>query len=79
MENESINLPLRIKAGGEKGGADDVPRDLVDMMMAMGFPEKKCIKALKKCDNNPERATDWLFSHMEDPDSDEDVEMKAEE
>ena len=39
------------------------------MMTAMGFPEKKCIKALKNCDMNVERATDWLFSHMDDPDS----------
>jgi ubiquitin carboxyl-terminal hydrolase 5/13 len=42
------------------------------MMTSMGFPEKKCIKALKNCDNNVERATDWLFSHMDDPDSDGD-------
>lgn len=39
------------------------------MMTAMGFPESKCIKALKKCDMNVERATDWLFSHLDDPDS----------
>lgn len=41
-------------------------------MTAMGFPEKKCIKALKNCDMNVERATDWLFSHMDDPDSEDD-------
>jgi ubiquitin carboxyl-terminal hydrolase 5/13 len=43
------------------------------MMTAMGFPEKKCIKALKNCDMNVERATDWLFSHMDDPDSEADA------
>jgi len=37
-------------------------------MLSMGFLEKKCIKALKSCDMNVERATDWLFSHMDDPD-----------
>ena len=37
----------------------------------MGFPEKKCKKALKSCDMNIERATDWLFSHMDDPDEDD--------
>jgi len=42
------------------------------MMLSMGFPEKKCIKALKACDNNPDRATDWLFSHMDDGESDGD-------
>lgn len=49
------------------------------MMTSMGFPEKKCIKALKNCDNNVERATDWLFSHMDDPDSDGDSQMRDEE
>ena len=70
MADESINLPLRVKKAGAPSSGDEVPREMVEMMLAMGFPEKKCIKALKKCDNNPERATDWLFSHMDDPDSD---------
>lgn len=76
MGDESINLPLRIpnpKAGGGGGGGDDIPQESIDMMMQMGFPEKKCRKALKNCDNNVERATDWLFSHMDDPDDDEDM------
>lgn len=38
----------------------------------MGFPEKKCKKALRECDNNVERAMEWIFSHMEDPDDDDD-------
>ena len=76
MADESINLPLRVKKAGAPSSGDEVPREMVEMMLAMGFPEKKCIKALKKCDNNPERATDWLFSHMDDPDSD--VEMTEE-
>ena len=38
-----------------------------------GFPEKKVRKALKSCDNNPDRAADWLFSHMDDPDSDHEM------
>ena len=40
-------------------------------MLVMGFPENKCKKALKSCDMNIERATDWLFSHLDDPDEDE--------
>lgn len=47
-----------------------MPQDLLDQMMSMGFPEKKCKKALLSCDNNLERATDWLFSHMDDEVSD---------
>ena len=63
------------KEGGPKDGGgqagNDVPAESLNMMTMMGFPEKKCIKALKKCDMNVERATDWLFSHMDDPDSEE--------
>lgn len=57
--------------------------------MVMGFTEKKVTKALKNCvslfnfihinmnqDNNPDRAAEWLFSHMDEPESDE--EMKDE-
>ena len=39
----------------------------------MGFPEKKCKKALLSCDNNLERASDWLFSHMDDEVSDSEM------
>ena len=38
-----------------------------------GFPESKVRKALKKCDLNPDRAVDWLFSHSDDPDSDHEM------
>ena len=86
MADESIQLPLRIKnpaaaAGGGAepgGGGDNVPQESLDMMTVMGFPEKKCRKALKKCDLNVERAMDWLFSHADDPDSEEDEPMNAE-
>mmetsp|Transcript_42838 Transcript_42838/g.30880 ORF Transcript_42838/g.30880 Transcript_42838/m.30880 type:complete len:120 (+) Transcript_42838:681-1040(+) len=45
------------------------------MIMAMGIDEKKAIKALKKCDNNVERAIDWVFSHMDDIDSEDDMQV----
>lgn len=45
------------------------------MIMAMGIDEKKAIKALTKCDNNVERAIDWVFSHMDDPDSDNEMQV----
>jgi len=65
------------KAGASTG--NDVPAESLAMMQAMGFPDNKCIKALKNCDMNVERATDWLFSHMDDPDSDGDSAMANEE
>ena len=67
-----------VKKGGASKG-DEVPAEALAMMQAMGFPDKKCIKALKNCDMNVERATDWLFSHMDDPDSEGDSEMANEE
>lgn len=32
----------------------------------MGFTREQAIKALKATDNNPERATDWIFSHQDE-------------
>lgn len=82
MEDQSINLPLRVKkapSANASANKDAVPKDLLEMMMSMGFPEKKCVKALKSCDMNLERASDWLFSHMDDPESDGDSQMHNEE
>ena len=61
---------MKKQAGNSK---DSVPQDLLDQMMSMGFPEKKCKKALLSCDNNLERASDWLFSHMDDEVSDSEM------
>lgn len=41
------------------------------MITSMGFTEKQAARALRKCDNNIERAMDWIFSHMDDPETDE--------
>lgn len=73
MGDDNIQMPLTVKKAAAAGGSSDgPPAESIAMMTSMGFPEKKCIKALKNCDNNVERATDWLFSHMDDPDSDGD-------
>lgn len=82
MNDPSINEPLRVKnqnSEAKDGGGSDVPAESLNMLLGMGFPEKKCIKALKNCDLNVERATDWIFSHMDDPDSDGDSVMVNEE
>ena len=41
------------------------------MVEMMGFTEDKAKKALKKCDNNVERAVDYLFNHPDEVDEDE--------
>ena len=48
----------------------------------MGFSRDKAILALKKTDNNVERAVDWIFSHMDELDQllkNESAENKKEE
>ncbi|KAI8376214.1 uncharacterized protein BYT42DRAFT_573797 [Radiomyces spectabilis] len=44
----------------------------LEQLMAMGFPENRCKRALMNTGNNgAEIAMNWLFEHMEDPDIDE--------
>lgn len=45
------------------------------MIESMGFTAKQAKRALRKCDNNMERACDWIFSHIEEPDSDEEMQV----
>lgn len=39
-------------------------------IVSMGFTPEQATKALKATDNNVERAMDWIFSHMDDLNSD---------
>ena len=45
------------------------------MIDSMGLTSKQAIKALKNCDGNVERAIDWIFSHMDDPVSENEMEI----
>ncbi|EPS31280.1 hypothetical protein PDE_06235 [Penicillium oxalicum 114-2] len=46
--------------------------EVMDQLLAMGFPSTRCEKALHATGNSdPEAAMNWLFAHMEDPDIDE--------
>ncbi|KAF2807723.1 ubiquitin carboxyl-terminal hydrolase 14 [Mytilinidion resinicola] len=48
------------------------------MLEAMGFPRVRCEKALHATGNaDPEAASNWLFSHMEDPDIDTPIDFNA--
>ena len=44
------------------------------MIMSMGMTDKQAKRGLRKCNNDVERAMDFIFSHMDEPDS-EDNEM----
>jgi uncharacterized UBP type Zn finger protein len=39
----------------------------------MGMPERECLRALRKNNNNLEIASGWIFEHMGEPDSDEEM------
>ncbi len=44
------------------------------MLMDMSFTREQAAKALRKTDNNMERAVDWIFSHPGDTGADSDEE-----
>ena len=39
----------------------------------MGFTDKQATRALRKCDGNLERACEFVMSHMDEPDSEDEV------
>uniref|UniRef100_A0A034W439 Ubiquitin carboxyl-terminal hydrolase n=1 Tax=Bactrocera dorsalis TaxID=27457 RepID=A0A034W439_BACDO len=63
---------LPIDGMGDSKANDFVANpESVAMLMSMGFEERQATKALKATDGNIERATDWIFSHADDMDTDE--------
>ena len=65
----------------DTGGAANkwVPNEgALSMLEAMGFPRVRCEKALHATGNaDAEAASNWLFSHMDDPDIDTPVDFNA--
>lgn len=47
------------------------------MLQSMGFSRSQCIKALQNTDNNVERAADWIFSHPDEINSEDDSTVMA--
>ncbi|GMH39787.1 hypothetical protein BSKO_07685 [Bryopsis sp. KO-2023] len=50
-------------------GGPQPPAEAVQMLVAMGFPEKASNAALTACKNDTERAADWLISRMDNLDA----------
>ena len=71
MDDPDLNSPLVIEPPKTASSEPTVSQDDVQMLCAMGFTPKQATKALKKCDNNLERAADWIFSHADELDQDE--------
>ena len=77
MENPLIQAPLLIPnpkkgqaAGASSGSFVPDPESLM-MLTSMGFTDKQATRALRKCDGNLERAAEFVMSHMDDPDTDD--------
>lgn len=73
-------LPDDVEMGAAGGSSGKwVPNEAaLSMLEAMGFPRVRCEKALHATGNeDPEAASNWLFSHMEDPDIDDPVDFNA--
>jgi ubiquitin carboxyl-terminal hydrolase 5/13 len=52
----------------------NVDTEALNQLLAMGFPEVRCMKALMKTGNSgADNAMNWLFEHMEDPDIDDPI------
>lgn len=61
MGDSDINDPLESGPSGFSANPEAVA-----MLSSMGFSQAHVEAALQSCDNNAERAADWLFSHADD-------------
>jgi len=62
---EPLQLPTK-SSGNDKFTPDE---DGLGMIMSMGFSREQATLALKKTNNNLERAADWIFSHQHELDA----------
>jgi ubiquitin carboxyl-terminal hydrolase 5/13 len=63
QENEEL-LPETSSAASEP----TFDQGALDQLLAMGFPENRCKRAMMNTGNSgAEAAMNWLFEHMEDP------------
>ena len=69
MDDPDINDPLVTER--PKKASTSVNQDDVQMLCAMGFAPHQATKALQECENNLERAADWIFSHADQLDQEE--------
>lgn len=69
MEDSDFNDPLVDSAATATASDDSFNMDQVEMLTGMGFSETQVKCALRQTDRNPDRAAEWLFSHMDDLDA----------
>jgi ubiquitin carboxyl-terminal hydrolase 5/13 len=77
LQSDEEELPQDADTGS--AASKWVPNEgALSMLEAMGFPRVRCEKALHATGNSdPESASNWLFSHMDDADIDTPVDFNA--
>lgn len=85
IENPAIQVPLKIpnpKKNAQAQASNGKPAintEAIEQLKMFGFTEAQAKRALRKCDNNLERAADWIMSHMDEPPSDEEEPMQVDQ
>jgi len=69
MEDSDIDTPIEVPKSSSTTGFSP-NEEAIGMLSSMGFSREQSTRALKATDNNLERATEWIFSHMDDMDQD---------
>jgi len=68
MDDPDIDEPIKKPTANPiQKPSVSVNEESVVMLTSMGFSKEQSIKALKATENNIDRATEWIFSHMDDP------------
>ena len=73
MENPVLTQPLVQNKSNSAG--PQVSEEGIMMITSMGLTEKQARRGLRKCDNDVERAMDFIFSHMDEPDSEDEMKV----
>ena len=68
LEDTDIDTPIPTanSAATRSGGIVAPPESAIDQLTMMGFDRPRCIHALSQTNNDPARAVEWLFSHMDE-------------
>jgi ubiquitin carboxyl-terminal hydrolase 5/13 len=76
MEDPDIDTPLVTKKEAASPSVA-IPEDLVMQLCDMGFTPPQAKKALKETQCNMDRAVEWLFSHADEPVTEETVQEEV--
>jgi len=80
IEDADINDPLPVQSEPKVSSPDDdLPADLIEQLVSMGFSVNAAKRALKETQKNADRAVDWLFNHAEDPSINDEIKQAPEE